>query len=272
MVSPERSEAATARSSSAEVVMAEPRISFSADFLDDDSFISISPNSSLEKEQEIDAQIELELAAAAKNNPEFEFLSTKNSFDGTQTMLTADELFFEGKLLPFSQIHHAAEKLSKISLKSDDRKPNSTPGSKEKRVDGTNSTNASAILLGREPSEPRIWFVDDDPSPRPPKCTVLWKELLRLRKNPRNSTLSPSSSSSSSSSSASSLGEAAAMEEREKSSSTREKHIKRVKKGLERTRSATIRIRPMVNVPLCTQNKSSSLPPLFPLRKPRIDR
>ena len=272
MVSPERSEAA-ARSST-ELVMAEPRISFSAEFLDDDSFISISPNSSLDKEQEIDAQIELELAAAAKNNPEFEFLSSKNSFDGTQTMLTADELFFEGKLLPFSQIHHAAKKLSKISLKSDDINTHSIPGSKEKQVDAINSTNASAILLGREPSEPRIWFVDDDPSPRPPKCTVLWKELLRLRKNPRNSTLSPSSSSSSSSSSASSLGEAAAMEEREKSGSSREKekHIKRVKKGLERTRSATIRIRPMVNVPLCTQNKSSSLPPLFPLRKPRIDR
>lgn len=110
------------------------------------------------------------------------------------------------------------------------------------------------------------WFVDDDPSPRPPKCTVLWKELLRLKKQ-RASSLSPSSSSSSSSSNGSSLGDVAA---KEGSKNKENQHVKRIKKGLERTRSATIRIRPMINVPICTQMKNSALPPLFPLKKGKI--
>ncbi|KAE8662327.1 hypothetical protein F3Y22_tig00113548pilonHSYRG00113 [Hibiscus syriacus] len=43
------------------------------------------------------------------------------------------------------------------------------------------------------------WFVvgDDELSPRPPRCTVLWKELLRLKKQGASSML-PSSSSRSS--------------------------------------------------------------------------
>ncbi|KAK3017911.1 hypothetical protein RJ639_002787 [Escallonia herrerae] len=96
-------------------------------------------------------------------------------------MLSADELFFEGKLLPFWQTHHS-EKLNKISLK-------------------TEQTEERAKVEEVNKEETRMsWFVDDDPSPRPPKCTVLWKELLRLKKQ-RASSLSPSSSSSSSSSS-----------------------------------------------------------------------
>ena len=118
------------------------------------------------------------------------------------------------------------------------------------------------------------WFIDEDPSPRPPKCTVLWKELLRLKKqrNPSSSpvtartvsSLSPSSSTSSSSS----LEDAAKREEKEKEG-------KRGKKGLERTRSASMRIRPMIHVPICTPSKSSlPLPPLFPLslKKNRVER
>lgn len=218
-----------------------PRISFSADFLDESNFISISPHGGGRDKEDKDHQ---EKSRAA----DFEFLSNNNNVDD-QTMLSADELFFEGKLLPFWQIQHSTENLNKINLNCKDTEEEEDVGNKE---------------------EPRVntWFVDDDPSPRPPKCTVLWKELLRLKKQ-RASSLSPSSSSSSTSSSSSSLAD---MVTEKEGSGQREKHVKRIKKGLERTRSASIRIRPMVNVPICTQVKSSALPPLFPLKKGRLER
>ncbi|KAJ0092198.1 hypothetical protein Patl1_25408 [Pistacia atlantica] len=154
-----------------------PRISFSAEFLDENNFISISPHTeNIEKDQERER-------GKARINVDFEFLSNNNV--SSHTMLTADELFFDGKLLPFWQMQHS-EKLNKISLKSKD---------------------AEEEEVNKEAAEPRVsWFVDDDPSPRPPKCTVLWKELLRLKKQ-RASSLSPSSSSSSTSSSSSSLAD-----------------------------------------------------------------
>lgn len=216
-----------------------PRISFSAEFLDEKNFISISPNSLLVEKGE---GMEIEKA----RNGDFEFLSSNAS---SHPMLTADELFFEGKLLPFWQMQHS-EKLNKISLKAKDEEEEEVNKEESNRVN---------------------WFVDDDPSPRPPKCTVLWKELLRLKKQ-RASSLSPSSSSSSSSSSACSLADVATKDEGKGASGNREKHVKRIKKGLERTRSASIRIRPMINVPICTQMKNSALPPLFPLRKGRLER
>ncbi|CAJ1977240.1 unnamed protein product [Sphenostylis stenocarpa] len=223
-----------------------PRISFSAEFLDENNFISISPNAEYEKDQEKERE-------RARNAAEFEFLSNNTSNDNT--VLTADELFFDGKLLPFWQMQHL-EKLSKMSLKTKEGED------EEEAVVSNNKEDSSRVN----------WFVDDDPSPRPPKCTVLWKELLRLKKQ-RASSLSPSSSSSSSSSSASSLGDVAAKEGKEGSrNNNKEQQVKRVKKGLERTRSATIRIRPMINVPICTQVKSSALPPLFPLKKGKLER
>ncbi|KAK7343581.1 hypothetical protein VNO77_12417 [Canavalia gladiata] len=221
-----------------------PRISFSAEFLDENNFISISPNSEYERDEEKERE-------RARNAAEFEFLSSNVS--NNNTVLTADELFFEGKLLPFWQMQHL-EKLSKINLKAKDGEEEEE---EEEEVVVTNNKEDSRVN----------WFVDDDPSPRPPKCTVLWKELLRLKKQ-RASSLSPSSSSSSSSSSASSLGDVAAKE----GSRNKEQQVKRVKKGLERTRSATIRIRPMINVPICTQVKSTALPPLFPLKKGKLER
>lgn len=219
-----------------------PRISFSAEFLDESNFISISPNSEDERDQEKQRE--------RARNAEFEFLSSNVS---SNTMITADELFFEGKLLPFWQMQHL-EKLSKISLKAKD-------GEEEEEEEEEVNKEESRVN----------WFVDDDPSPRPPKCTVLWKELLRLKKQ-RASTLSPSSSSSSSSSSSNSFADIARKEAAKEGSKNGEKHVKRAKKGLERTRSATVRIRPMINVPICTQVKSSALPPLFPLKKGRLER
>ncbi|KAH7573742.1 hypothetical protein ACOSP7_007589 [Xanthoceras sorbifolium] len=228
---------------------ASPRISFSADFLDESNFISISPHGREERDQEKER-------GKARAAADFEFLSNNNNVSN-QTMLTADELFFEGKLLPFWQMQHSTEKLNKISLKCKDSK-------EEEEME---------VIRSSTKEEPRVssWFVDDDPSPRPPKCTVLWKELLRLKKQ-RASSLSPSSSSSSTSSSSSSLADIVTTEEGKRGSGHREKHVKRIKKGLERTRSASIRIRPMVNVPICTQVKSSALPPLFPLKKGRLER
>ncbi|KAL2244051.1 uncharacterized protein LOC105156981 [Sesamum indicum] len=224
--------------------ISSPRISFSAEFLDENNFISICPNRHQENEQETGSE------RAARNAAEFEFLS-----GNLTNMITADELFCEGKLLPFWQMHYA-EKLNKISLKTEDHGGEGREKTEQKNKE-----------------ESRIsWFLDDDPSPRPPKCTVLWKELLRLKKQ-RASTLSPSSSSSSSSSSGRSIAEIPAgdHERKEGVQGSREKAVKRVKKGLERTRSATIRIRPMINVPICTQGRNSALPPLFSLRKGRLE-
>lgn len=223
-----------------------PRISFSADFLDEANFISINPHSHFEKRDTSD--LERKERDKARAAAEFEFLSSNVSTHNT--MMSADELFFDGKLLPFQQMQQS-EKLNRISLKV------------------TKGENQEEKVTREEPSRVN-WFVDDDPSPRPPKCTVLWKELLRLKKQ-RASSLSPSSSSSSTSSSSSSLADIASKEEGKHGSGNKDKHVKKIKKGLERTRSATIRIRPMINVPICTQMKSTGLPPLFPLKKGRLE-
>lgn len=219
-----------------------PRISFSSELLDESNFISICPNPQAEKEREAER-------ARAARNAEFEFLSGKLT-----NMMTADELFCEGKVLPFWQMHHHAEKLNSISLKSENI--NAEEGSEE-------------IKQIRDKKESRIsWFIDDDPSPRPPKCTVLWKEFLKLKKQ-RPSTLSQSTSSSSSSSSRTSLADIPSADERKEGARNKEKSVKRIKKGQER---ASIRIRPVLNVPICTQAKNSTLPPLFSLRKGGLDR
>ncbi|MBA0768411.1 hypothetical protein Gotri_017213 [Gossypium trilobum] len=220
-------EAVQASSRNSMETNSSPRISFSADFLDETNFISINPHS-----QTDDADKDKDKTATARVAvADFEFLSSNVS---SHAMLTADELFFEGKLLPFWQMHHS-EKLKQINL----RKESGGDG------EGDGDDDEREVVENKEESSRVSWFVDDDPSPRPPKCTVLWKELL------------------------SSLADVA--EEGKQGSGNRDnKHVKRIKKGLERTRSASIRIRPMINVPICTQVKSSALPPLFPLKKGRI--
>lgn len=222
-----------------------PRISFSSEFLDDDdNFITICPNPR--------AESELEAAKRApRSSLEFEFRNLTNMM----MMSTADELFSEGKLLPFCcQMHHQHAAHEKTTLKNSDR-AGPTP-------EGKNGN--------REEAESRVgWFLDDDPSPRPPKCTLLWKELLRLKKQhprpppPPNTTLSPCSSYSSSSS----RSRAADHERKEGDDQlNKEKSAKRMK----RAKSIKIRIRPVINVPICTQARkinTSLLPPLFPLNK-----
>ncbi|KAH6816462.1 hypothetical protein C2S51_021282 [Perilla frutescens var. frutescens] len=229
-----------------------PRISFSSEFFDESNFITICPNPQAEREREA------ERARAAARNVDFEFLSGNL----TDKMITADELISEGKLLPFWQIHHA-EKLSMISLKSD----------------GGADKASQEIEASKLKEESRIsWFIDEDPSPRPPKCTVLWKELLKLKKQ-RPSTLSPSISSSSSSSSSSSrisVADIPSGDERKERNMREKVCSKRGKKGQERersSRSVSIRIRPVLNVPICTAaaKNAAALPPLFSLRKGKLD-
>ncbi|CAI0429909.1 unnamed protein product [Linum tenue] len=273
MVSLETVQPAVNKSTTMDQPTSSPRISFSSEFLDENNFISISPN---HRPREIENQkpplSPSPIRTAA--DLQFEFLSNTGPAApaGHAKMLTADELFFEGKLLPFWQMQQQSERLHKISLNCDDAGEAANPASKEENA--PTGTRAAAVN----------WFVDDDPSPRPPNCTVLWKELLRLKKKQRAAaSLSPSSSSSSNSSSSSSLADAAvaAEEKKEKKkkgekleskSSNNTNQVKRAaKRGLERTRSASIRIRPMINVPICSQRKSSSaLPPFFPLKKVRV--
>ncbi|XP_009795081.1 uncharacterized protein [Nicotiana sylvestris] len=220
-----------------------PRISFSSEFLDEKNFISITPNAQAEKERKDQQE-------RARSAADFEFLSSKLT---SEKMITADELFFEGKLRPYWQMHYA-DKLNKISLKTEHAEE---------------ETMKEAEVKSKEESRPINWFIDEDPSPRPPKCTVLWKELLRLKQK-RASSLSPSSSTSSSSSSSSSIADISVAEhEKSKGQGIKEKNVKRIKKGLERSRSATLRVRPVIHMPLCTQGKNTALPPLFSLKKGR---
>ncbi|KAF3606371.1 hypothetical protein DY000_02051355 [Brassica cretica] len=129
-----------------------PRISFSADLSDGGDFICISP------------VICKELEKGSVKVSDFEFLSENVT---PQRMHTADELFSEGKLLPFWQAKHS-EKLKNVNLKTNEEEEQSRNG------------EVTMMKKSRDQESNRVsWFIDEDPSPRPPKCTVLWKELLR---------------------------------------------------------------------------------------------
>ncbi|KAL0457242.1 UNVERIFIED_CONTAM: hypothetical protein Slati_1063400 [Sesamum latifolium] len=169
------------------------RISFSSEFLDESNFISICP-----KPQAEDGRDDEEERPKPGRNAEFEFLLGNL----TNTMITADEVFSEGKLLPFWQAQ--AEKLDKISLKTENNP-------------------------------------EDGPEEIKEESRISWSSLAEIPP---------------------------AEETKEGVRSKAEKAVKRIKKaGQERTRTGSIRIRPMVNVPICTQAKNSALPPLFSLKK-----
>ncbi|KAF7806842.1 mental retardation GTPase activating protein-like protein 4 [Senna tora] len=133
-----------------------PRISFSADqFSDDSNFICITPKShyggDTENQNERSA-----MNNNNNNNAEFEFLSGTSS-----TLLSADELFFEGKLLPFWQMQHS-EKLQKISLKAKEEE--------DEDDDDDEDEDEEVKKKMKKEEETRVnWFLDEDPSPRPPK-------------------------------------------------------------------------------------------------------
>ncbi|XP_031397892.1 uncharacterized protein LOC116208541 [Punica granatum] len=244
---------------------ATPRISFSADPNENNSaattFISISPklgalgNRNKARSERPDLE-----------KSDFEFLSANPSLDSN--ILTADELFSEGKLLPFWQAHHSENRPTGMATLrtrpgpdgEEDDEPEEGQGEARDGEGRAAGTPADKDAPGRGGPG---WFMDDDPSPRPPKCTVLWKELLRLRNRP----LPPDTASPNSEKKEGASGGAG---ERDKDAN------KRAKKGLERTRSGTLRIRPMINVPICSTVKGTSNyvlpPPLFPTKKGRVER
>lgn len=211
-----------------------PRNSFSTELLVGKNSISLSPNPKDDNEHEgysTDSEPE-----RTPGTGEFEFLS-----GGLTNMRAAEELFCEGKLLPFWQMQRSDHCiLNKISLKTENL---------EKGFEKAEQVDKEASRIS--------WFLDDDPSPRPPTCTVLWKELLRLRKQ-RASSLSPSSSSSSSSS-RSSKNETLSADGGKKTGGNKEKVVvKRIKRVAETTRAvSSIRIRPVFHLAVCTQRKNN---------------
>ncbi|KAI4378872.1 hypothetical protein MLD38_016295 [Melastoma candidum] len=267
--------------------VAPPRISFSSsDFLDDEKdFISINP-----KKPPTSSSSTTNSNGNNNNGGEFEFFSGNNNAGGhATTMLTADELFYDGKLLPFCQQKQhlpvgETKKNKDVVVKEVEANKEreeeivvvkAEENSGRRSVDCNNKNNGN---IGHCPS----WYFDEDPSPRPPKCTVLWKELLRLKKHRgSSSSLSPSSSSSSTSSSSSSMADVVNADDKKETAggthgNLREPYLQRIRKGLERTRSGSIRIRPILSVPVCTQHVRTNsngggggLPPMFPTRKGR---
>ncbi|KAL8139567.1 hypothetical protein V2J09_005588 [Rumex salicifolius] len=122
---------------------------------------------------------------------EADFISiTPNSQFNNGSYGRSSKMLSNAELLPCTQIQSAvANRPRNISLKKsvvrDDQK---------KRYNKTTSFGDLKL------EEPGKWFnADDEPSPRPPKCTVLWKELLRLRKQRASSSVSSSSAAKSSS-------------------------------------------------------------------------
>ncbi|XP_075515724.1 uncharacterized protein LOC142550534 [Primulina tabacum] len=207
-----------------------PRLSFPTELLVGKNSISISPNPK-------DGEEGYSTESKPERTPstgEFEFLS-----GGLTSMIAADELFLEGKLLPFWKMQQSNHyKLNKISLKSENL---------EKEFEKTEQVD-------KDPSR-SSWFLEDDPSPRPPTCTVLWKELLMSRKQ-RASSLSPSSSSSSSADGGKEMDE-----------NKKKVVAKRIKRVVERTRSVSrIRIRPVFTLAVCSPRKKNAFPLFYSIK------
>ncbi|KAK8482538.1 hypothetical protein V6N13_128904 [Hibiscus sabdariffa] len=142
---------ATARATM-EPISAAGRTSFPSDFfLDESNFISINLHSRNE---------------VLMKDPGAELKEKDGGSSGGGGGGTADGLFFESKLLPFWQVLQRSRELNDRIGFGDDRKADDGKAAK------------------REERKTSRFVVDDDgnPSPRPPRCTVLWKELLRLKK------------------------------------------------------------------------------------------
>ncbi|CAN6247081.1 unnamed protein product [Urochloa humidicola] len=113
-----------------------------------------------------------EPAAISKDFIDFEF-----SLGGAATMLPADELFADGKLLPLRPSQAAAGKAAAEVLERErERERRDTalvaeiPPSTPERVKAVHPAAAEAAL------DPYVF------SPKAPTCSSRWRELLRLRK------------------------------------------------------------------------------------------
>lgn len=178
--------------------VSQPRISFSADFPDEDEgFISLIPNSGIE------------LNHRPRCAAEFEFRSSIKP--SSEAMAAADELFSDGRMLPIWQISNF-KKLNEISRLRTGQEKKTESG--HKAAEEIISSNAVSFCFVQE----------DDPSPRPPKCTtVLLREFLRFRKQRDSSSTSTDTS-----------------ESRKERKGSKEKEVKRVRKGLERSTKARV--------------------------------
>ncbi|CAN6466685.1 unnamed protein product [Victoria cruziana] len=97
-------------------------------------------------------------ASAPPEDTDFEFSV------GNNTMLTADQLFFQGRLLPFK------DEGRRISSSS------SAPHAGSKKT----STLKDELCVA-----------DEDPSPRPPKGCKRWKQILGLKRASATATVAP---------------------------------------------------------------------------------
>nr|GLL41774.1 uncharacterized protein LOC109159884 [Ipomoea trifida] len=181
--------------------VSQPRISFSADFPDEDEgFISLIPNSGIE------------LNHRPRCAAEFEFRSSIKP--SSEAMAAADDLFSDGRMLPIWQISNF-KKLNEISR---------LRTGQEKKTESGNKAAAEEIISSNAVG---FRFVqEDDPSPRPPKCTtVLLREFLRFRKQRDSSSTSTTDTS----------------ESRKERKGSKEKEVKRmIRKGLERSTKARV--------------------------------
>ncbi|CAN6243156.1 unnamed protein product [Urochloa humidicola] len=151
-----------------------------------------------------------EPAAISKDFIDFEF-----SLGGAATMLPADELFADGKLLPLRPSQAAvgkaaAEVLERERERRDTALVAEVPPSTPERVKAVHPAAAEAAL------DPYVF------SPKAPTCSSRWRELLRLRKVQTPQKPSPAASPSPSASPA----PAAATPSRASSSSSAARSLK----------------------------------------------
>ncbi|KAL6629885.1 hypothetical protein ACP70R_029650 [Stipagrostis hirtigluma subsp. patula] len=136
----------------------------------------------------VDVEEEPELtsaSAAAEPAISKEFIDFEFSLGGSATMLPADELFADGKLLPLRPQPKAAAAAESERERRDTALVPEIPATPE-RVKTLHPAAAEAAL------DPYVF------SPKAPTCSSRWRELLRLRKvqTPQKPSPSPSASAS----------------------------------------------------------------------------
>ncbi|CAL4889778.1 unnamed protein product [Urochloa decumbens] len=157
-----------------------PRLSFGGGVRDAAAVVEV-----VEEEEPV-AAAAAEPAAISKDFIDFEF-----SLGGAATMLPADELFADGKLLPLRPPQAAAGKAAAVvaeleRVRRDTALVAEIPPSTPERVKAVHPAAAEAAL------DPYVF------SPKAPTCSSRWRELLRLRKvqTPQKASPTPSPSAS----------------------------------------------------------------------------
>lgn len=150
-----------------------PRISFSREFPDEESKVAAGGKSPSPVEKTADQPQLSDLDVSGKNEGDFEF-----RLEDPVTMLPADELFADGKLMP---LHVSAFRpvVSTSTFSAGIRSPETAKCCRREEVSCT---------------DPYLF------SPKAPRCSSRWKDLLGLKKlyqnNPKQDNPKASSSSS----------------------------------------------------------------------------